>query len=477
MSYAGGIISHTYSANSCELKFELKRNSSCRESCGTRSIHNVRNCDIYIEDYNFLIYVDVQLFKFYSTRRFDLKDLKNICFNYNSKEKTLQVTLPCLPPGEEERPEKDIQEDKSKRVEPRLDLWKLKRITDNCLLRIDDAAELMRPEGSYGYGFASKFRGRIQSFEYNLESITRMPEPNLVSPLQRLIDRDIDEMKNFSRDQYKLNFVELQVPDGLDNPMQFTINFKDCTLERDEECLLHNLTSKAELNTMPDEYDVMEIDCGLISILLSICYDVRFTANEPNCESAWTRSILSATLMYFEPHTSIKDVVISFMRRSLIYPLYRNYELSRQCVEDCIIALQSNHPWIVKQLLVTHDSFSDNERSIYNHYYIEDYIRYVTNASDACPPTHLQMLAQNLKNVLFDIFKKNLGLGLQELETELLKEIITDIHIGASSSSSLTSEDESVETASDSSTTSSDSSSESDEEHSVIEQKMDKLSL
>lgn len=53
-----------------------------------------------------------------------------------------------------------------------------------------------------------------------------MPNPDEVSPLQRLIDRDIDEMKNFSSDQYKLNFVELQVPEGLDNPMQFTINFK-----------------------------------------------------------------------------------------------------------------------------------------------------------------------------------------------------------------------------------------------------------
>lgn len=53
-----------------------------------------------------------------------------------------------------------------------------------------------------------------------------MPEPQEVSPLQRTIDREIDEMKNFSRDQYKLNFVELQVPEGHDNPMLFRINFK-----------------------------------------------------------------------------------------------------------------------------------------------------------------------------------------------------------------------------------------------------------
>lgn len=49
----------------------------------------------------------------------------------------------------------------------------------------------------------------------------------------------------------------------------------DATLDRDEEYLLHNLTAKPEQMQMPDQYDPMEVDCGLISILLAICYDVR----------------------------------------------------------------------------------------------------------------------------------------------------------------------------------------------------------
>ena len=52
-----------------------------------------------------------------------------------------------------------------------------------------------------------------------------MPQPHLASPIQRAIDCEIDELKNFSREQYKLNFVELQIPDGHENPMQFTFDF------------------------------------------------------------------------------------------------------------------------------------------------------------------------------------------------------------------------------------------------------------
>lgn len=181
------------------------------------------------------------------------------------------------------------------------------------------------------------------------------------------------------------------------------------------------------------------------------------------------------------------------MRRSLIYPLYRNYELSKQCVEDCINALQSNTGWVLKQLLITRDIFETNERAVFNHYYIDDYIRYINNPI-LCSTTHLQMLAHNLKNVLLDVFKKHLGLGLKELETELLKELITDMHITASNSEDDsedpdiddTDEDEATDDVGTESCESEnytsadsegDSSSSDTEEDSVIEQKMDKLKL
>ncbi|XP_065354339.1 protein SHQ1 homolog [Calliphora vicina] len=502
-------IEHKYKGNSCELTLKIKKSHESPtglDSGPGRHVQNIRNCDVFIEDYNFLIYLDVQLYKFKNSRRFDMKDIKNVEINYNTKDQCMLLNLPCMPDNEEEHhesTEKSAVEKKSKNNEKSLGLWKLKKITDQCYIRVDNSKELLKPEGNFDYGFASKFRGTIRPFECDLEVVTRMPEPDSVSPLQRTIDREIDEMKNFSRDQYKLNFVELQVPDGLDNPMQFSINFKDSVLSQEEQCILHNLTSKPELMEMPDEYDIMEIDCSLISILLGICYDVRFTSNEINCESAWTRSVLSATLTYFEPFTSLKDVVISFMRRSLIYPLYRNYELSKQCVEDCITALQSNTAWILKQLLVSHDIFETNERSVFNHYYIDDYIRYLSNPA-ICTAAHLQMLAHNLKNVLLDIFKKHLGLGLQELETELLKELITDIHMAASNSEDDSEdpdcddeddEDEDVDdddeatddvgtescesefyTLPDSESDSTSSSSDT-EEDSVIEQKMDNLKL
>lgn len=51
-------------------------------------------------------------------------------------------------------------------------------------------------------------------------------EPGLVSPLQRSVDRHVDEDKSFSIEQYKLNFVELQLPEGHNNPLSYTFNYR-----------------------------------------------------------------------------------------------------------------------------------------------------------------------------------------------------------------------------------------------------------
>uniref|UniRef100_A0A0A1XGD1 Protein SHQ1 homolog n=1 Tax=Zeugodacus cucurbitae TaxID=28588 RepID=A0A0A1XGD1_ZEUCU len=491
-------IQHTIDGDVCRLQIALVENRHAEAGDGDgggkeTSTPNRRNCDIFVEDHNFYIYADTRLYRFnLPERQFDTKDMKNFVINFNTKTNSYEVDLPCLPRTNEEQkmlPEKSDAEKKCRdgATPSTIELWKLKRITDNCLLRLDKSVELSKFIADFGYGFAGRFKGDITGVD-DRSAIAQMPEPGTVSPLQRSIDREIDELKNFSRDQYKLNFVELQVPEGHENPMKYTYNFEDVTLTRDEECLLHNLTRKSQESLLSCNYEQSDVDCGLICILLAICYDIRTTSNEPTCESPWTRSILTATLSYFEPFENIKDVVISFLRRSLIYPLYRNYDLGRLCLQDAIDGLKKNPAWVLKQLLQTHAIFASSDcQQIFNQYYIEDYIRYVAD-SNRCGATHLRLLARNLKNVLLDVSKKHLRLELGEIETELLKELITDIHLGNSSTSEDDDTDEDIddvegddandesgtesgEDATDSSSTTASSSSSSDtEQNSVIEQ-------
>ncbi|XP_020715730.1 protein SHQ1 homolog [Ceratitis capitata] len=377
------------------------------------------------------MWADTEIHFHLQERQFDTKDLKNLIINFNTKTCSYEVDLPCLPRTNDEQktpPEKCDAEKKCSdgKLPPFIELWKLKRITDNCYLKIDRNGVLLKFVADYGYGFFFWYRGKLTGADG--PAVAQMFFFHMVSPLQRSIDREIDEMFFFSRDQYKLNFVELQIPEGHENPMKYSSKINDSKLTRDEECLLHNLTRKSL--DVSFFFDQSEVDCGLICILLAICFFFRTTADEPTCESAWTRSILFFFLSYFEPFENVKDVVVSFFFFTLIYPLYRNYDLGRLSLFFFIDGLKKSPAWVLKQLLQFFFLFAsgDGHQLIFNRYYIFFFIRYVAD-NNRCSATHLQLFFFNLKNVMLDVSKKHLHLEFFFIETELLKELITDIHL------------------------------------------------
>lgn len=354
--------------------------------------------------------------------------------------------------------------------EPLVHEWKLKRITDQCQIQLDANQQVYKPTGNFGYGYASRYTGSLQTSEVSIsaslcqkpikpaaylqldKSTCRIPEPHQISPLQRRLERITDEMKIFSREQYKMNFVELQVPPGHQNPLRYKPKIHETSMTQEQAHLLHNLCSRApaadsdesaignaahsSLSSQPERHVQNEIDCGLISIVLAICYDVRTTNNEPTCESGWTRSILCPLFCYFEQFENYRDVLVAFLRRVITYPLYRNFELGRQCVRDAIDVLKGGRNWLINQLLLTHQQFASGEpcRDSFNRYYLEDYIRYISNAT-ICSDEYLHLLARNVKNVLMDVSKRYLDLGVIEIETELIQELMQEMRIDTGSGS------------------------------------------
>ncbi|XP_016985748.1 protein SHQ1 homolog [Drosophila rhopaloa] len=439
---------------------------------GAEAVHvdRIRNCDIFVDSHDLYFYADVKLYKFHSRRTFDLRELKTLLIKYNTAEKHYQICLRCLPltAGAQEGSggggggvgSGDAAKPKSGRKdyiatflhlptladgtsallpdkEPLVQEWKLKRITDQCQLQLDGNERTYKLTNHFGYGYASKYSGPLDTSELD-KATCRVSEPHRMSPIQRRQERVVDEMKRFSREQYKMNFVELQVPSGHQNPLRYKPKIYETSMTQEQAHLLHNISRDQAREQQP--FDILhqnEIDCGLISILLAICYDVRTTNNEATCESGWTRSILCPLYCYFEQFDNYRDVLVSFLRRMITYPLYRNFELGRQCVRDAIEVLKGGRNWLINQLLLTHQQFAGGEpsRDSFNSYYLEDYIRYVTSPS-ACSDEHLRLLARNLKNVLMDVNKRHLGLGVTEIETELIKELMQEMHMETGSEGS-----------------------------------------
>ena len=96
---------------------------------------------------------------------------------------------------------------------------------------------------------------------------------------------------------------------------------------------------------------------SLVDILCAYCYDVRMTQHDPTPESAWTLSILSPTLSWLVPSASLRNTLVGFVRRVLIYPYLRRYDLARLCIKDCMVILKLGKRRLLKCLLEVGSEF------------------------------------------------------------------------------------------------------------------------
>jgi len=79
-----------------------------------------------------------------------------------------------------------------------------------------------------------------------------------------------------------------------------------------------------------------------------------------SCESYWSILKISSVFSNHVNFKNSKDVFVSFIRRSLLYPLNRNFELSFKVISDLKMVLMIGKNFILKVLLNLRDEFIKN---------------------------------------------------------------------------------------------------------------------
>lgn len=153
---------------------------------------------------------------------------------------------------------------------------------------------------------------------------------------------------------------------------------------------------------------------GLLDILFAYCYDQRSTCFEKNIESGWTIVKLAATLNWLDVFDSPKEALTTSFRRSVIYPLYRNFNLSQKVFEDLKHIISLDERYIIRILIDIHQIFLKGDccRYILNNLFIRDYITYIMK-------WHKDLWQSLVQETLkLEIRKEDLGLNLQEIEND-----------------------------------------------------------
>ncbi|XP_069329916.1 protein SHQ1 homolog [Eulemur rufifrons] len=280
------------------------------------------------------------------------------------------------------------------------------------------------------YGFGNLRSGVVQRLQDELSDVIDIKDPDFTPAAERRQKRLAAELAKFDTDHYLADFFEDEAVEQIlkykpwwTDTYAKMMAFWEKSQEQEDHAVLvsfseeekYQLRKFVNKSYLLDKEARSQVYYGLIDILLAYCYETCVTEGERNVESAWNIRKLSSTLCWFETWSNVQEIMVSFGRRVLCYPLYRHFKLVMKAYKDTIKILQLGKSAILKCLLDIHKIFQENDPAyILNDLYISDYCVWIQKTKSK----KLAALAEALKEV--SLTKAQLGLELEELEAAAL---------------------------------------------------------
>ncbi|RIA98554.1 SHQ1 protein [Glomus cerebriforme] len=266
------------------------------------------------------------------------------------------------------------------------------------------------------YGFNRLYSGYFIHVQETCNEILDITDPEKSTPESRRQDRINVENSKFDPDHYIADFMSAEEIRHLIKSK--TVWWKGMSVLKfteKENAIMRNLPNK---HYLLENVELESIYYGLVDLLFAYSYNYRVFEGECTVESPWMIGKISPTISCLEQFNSIEDTMIALYRRSLAYPWYRNYELTKKCQEDVYDLLKLGKRAILKVLLELKDLFDHHDiYYIYSKILLDDYcIWSQTKASDKA----IRSLAHKLHHC--KILKSDIGWHLEEYEQLALED-------------------------------------------------------
>lgn len=265
------------------------------------------------------------------------------------------------------------------------------------------------------FGFANKGQGIGNHLSSEFNEILDFTDFENTSTDERSVLREADEQSKFSEDHYLADLMEgCDEINGLVYWKPAWVDYTDDKVKfsREEIELFKTLGNR---DYLLDEWEKKTALFSLVDILFAFAYNHRTTLGEYSVESAWTINKLSATLSWFQSFKTLKEVKVACIRRSLVFPLYRHWELTQEVIRDTVNILKSGRRQVLKCIIAIYKMFNSSEpRYLLNELYITDYCIWVQKISEK----KIKKLGDLFEKE--EVSKSDIGFELEELEAAAL---------------------------------------------------------
>ncbi len=220
-------------------------------------------------------------------------------------------------------------------------------------------------------------------------------------------------------------------------------SFESSQLSEDEMQLLASVpaTNMPPVNfASMNQSQIQSTLLSLLDILFAYAYDHRTTGGDPTVESSWTVAILSPTLSWFDKYDAVTDggtdaathidtpadVFLWCIRRSLVYPYLRSYNLGVMIANDAISIMRGGRRCVLRCLLQLRKIFGNSTgHYLLNKLYIDPYIFWIQSIDKSVVSEFakgVEKLGEDLKKDSFK-WKERIGLNLIGIERMLLYDV------------------------------------------------------
>ncbi|XP_014246336.1 protein SHQ1 homolog [Cimex lectularius] len=385
---------------------------------------NPKDTELIVYDDNVVFYSSPYYLRLHLSG--ELKEIEETCGKYDADSGEFSFTLNKLNEGEEFknldllgqllipskkhklRPEISLVEDESNNMSVESNDIENEDDVDDWY--IDQEIFTEDVSGLPSYGFANKMCGKERELREEFNEILDLPDAAKVSPQDRKSLRIEIENNKFSEEHYLADLME---PGEQEQLMHFVppwFDKENVSLHQEEKNYLKELGNRDYIMNSNETKVAL---LSLVDILFAYAYNYRTTQGEENnVESAWTVNKLSSTLSCFQSFQDITEVKTACVRRSLIFPLYRNWDLSMKVLGDTHAILLKGKRQILKCLIEIHKMFNQSEpRYLLNQLYITDYCIWLQKISEK-KISHLALYFSQI-----NLNKEEIGLDLIELES------------------------------------------------------------
>eukprot|EP00762_Andalucia_godoyi_P001282 ANDGO_04910.mRNA.1 Protein shq1 len=273
--------------------------------------------------------------------------------------------------------------------------------------------------GVQRYGFACLHSQVFSDLHEDISEILSNPDPEKLSQEDISLQKRIEEESAFDADQYL--FDTFGNEDDIKPIMRWDPKYSDLVVfsTKENEFML-KLPKKEFLPFSRAEQHDLCMD--LVDILLAYAYDHRINMGDPSVESDWCIAKCSGVLSWLVRFENVEAVLTSFFRRSLSFPLYRNFKLATRVQSDVVAMLKNGQKAVLRALLECKYLFDRAEaRFRLSTIYLTDYCVWVQTLSDT---DSWSALANELESCKIE--KSSLDLSLLEYEAIALEDMQPD---------------------------------------------------